>query len=218
MDLQSKTDHMYVKPFTHIVRYNLLNEQELVLEEVSMFRKKSMTSYAIIVLLVAVLILPGNAIAQTKDNKFTNKEQVERKPVPQQRQIKNHVKPQEGLSSALELSKKIVALEKELSRTKTELFANQEDGDEMYNKINMLTTRMKGLQAVVNKKHTELVELKDAYEKYNDVITCYRTALSAWDNQLRTRVLTGPDRIMIDTKLHSAISKCPLIQVDSRSR
>ena len=119
--------------------------------------------------------------------------------------------PQVGLSSSLELSKKISELEGELSHTKTALFAKQKDGDKMYNEINMLTTRMKGLQAVVNKKHTELVALKDAYEAYTDVITCYRTALSAWDDQLRARARTGPERITIGTELRSAISKCPSI-------
>ena len=56
--------------------------------------------------------------------------------------------------------------------------------------------------------------LKDAHEKYNDVITCYRTALSAWDNQLRKPARTGLDHIIIGTELRSAISKCPSIQVD----
>jgi hypothetical protein len=183
-----------------------------------MLQKNSMTSYAIIVVLAAVLVLPVNAIAQTKDNKFTNKEQVKRKSVPQQIQIKNAVKPQEGLSSSLELSKKVAALEAELSLRKTELFANQQKGDEMYNKITMLTTSMKGLQAVVNKKNTALVVLKHAYEKYNDVITCYRKALIAWDNQLRARARTGQDRIIIGTELRSAISKCPSIQADAGLR
>lgn len=176
-----------------------------------MLQKNSMTSNAIIVVLAAVLVLPINAIAQTKDNEFTNKEQLERKLVPQQIQIKKTVKPQEGLSSSLELSKKVAALEAELSLRKNELLANQQYGDEMYNKINMLTANMKDLQAVVNKKNTELDVLKDAYEKYNDVITCYRTALSAWDNQLRARTRTGSDRITIGTELHIAISKCPAI-------
>jgi chromosome segregation ATPase len=165
-----------------------------------MLRKNSMTSYAIIVLLASFLISPVNTIAQTNDNKFASKVQIEKKPVPQK-----------GLSSSLELSKKIAALEEELSRTKTALFAKQQAGNEMYNEINMLTTSMKGLQAVVNKKHTELVALKNAYETYNDVITCYRTALSAWDNQLRARARTGPDLITIGTELRSAISKCPSI-------
>jgi chromosome segregation ATPase len=159
-----------------------------------------MTSYAIIVLLASFLISPVNTIAQTNDNKFASKVQIEKIPVPQK-----------GLSSSLELSKKIAALEEELSRTKTALFAKQQAGNEMYNEINILTTSMKGLQAVVNKKHTELVALKDAYETYNDVITCYRTALSAWDNQLRARARTGPDLITIGTELRSAISKCPSI-------
>ena len=176
-----------------------------------MLRKNSMTSYAIIVLLAAVLISPVNTIAQTKDNKFTSKEQIEKQPVSQKIQIKKIVKPQEGLLSSLELSKEIAALKGELSRIKTALFAKQQDGNKMYNEINMLTTSMKGLQAVVNKKHTEFVALKDAYETYNDVIICYRTALSAWDNQLRARARTGPDLITIGTELRSAISKCPSI-------
>ena len=94
------------------------------------------------------------------------------------------------------------------------LFAEQQDGDKFYTKIKMLTTCMKNLQAVVNEKNTELVMLKEAHGKYNDVISCYRTALSAWDNQLRTRARTGPDHIIIGTELRSAISKCPSIQAD----
>jgi chromosome segregation ATPase len=176
-----------------------------------MLLNKRITSYAIIILLAAVLILSVNAIAQTKDNKLTNKKQVENKSVPQTKHLQKSVKPQEGLSSSLELSKKISKLEGELSRTKVTLFAEQQEGDELYNKIKMLTTSMKNLQAVVNQKNTELVMLKDAHEKYNDVITCYRAALSAWDNQLRTLARTGPDRIIIGTELRSAISKCPSI-------
>ncbi|MGY8761453.1 MAG: hypothetical protein ACKVK9_10075, partial [Nitrospinaceae bacterium] len=64
-----------------------------------MLLNKRITSYAIIILLAAVLILSVNAIAQTKDNKFTKKNQVVKKPLPQV-----------GLSSSLELSKKISEL------------------------------------------------------------------------------------------------------------
>ena len=176
-----------------------------------MLLNKRITSYAIIILLAAVLILSVNAIAQTKDNKFTNKNQVEKKPVPQKKQLKKNVKPQVGLSSSLELSKKISELKGELSRTKITLYVEQQEGDELNNKIRMLTTSIKNLQALVNQKNTELVMLKDAHEKYNDVITCYRTALSAWDNQLRSRARTRPDHIIIGTELRVAISKCPSI-------
>jgi chromosome segregation ATPase len=174
-----------------------------------MLLKKSLTLYAIIILLSAVLILSVNAIAQTKDNKLTNKKQVENKSVPQIKHLKKNVKPQEGLSSSLELSKKIAALEGELSLTKTTLFAEQKNGGELYKKIRMLTTSMKNLQAAVNEKNTELVMLKEVHRKYNDVISCYRTALSAWDSQLRTLARTGQDHIIIGTELRSAISKCP---------
>ena len=115
-----------------------------------MLLKKILTSYAIIIFLASVLILSVNAIAQTKDTKLINQKQVEKKPVPQKKYLKNNVKPQKGLSSSLELSKKISELEGELSRTKITLFAKQQDGDELYKKIRMLTTSMKNLQAVVN--------------------------------------------------------------------
>ena len=176
-----------------------------------MLLNKRITSYAIIILLAAVLILSVNAIAQTNDNKLTNKNQVEKKPVLQKKQLKQNVKPQEGLLRSLELSKKISELEGELSRTKITLVSERQDKDKLYNKITMLTTSMKNLQVVVNQKNTELVMLKEAHEKYNDVITCYRAALSAWDNQLRTRARTGQDHIIIGTELRSAISKCPSI-------
>ena len=176
-----------------------------------MLLNKRITSYAIIILLAAVLILSVNAIAQTKDNKFINQKQVEKKPVPQKKHLKNNVKPQKRLSSSLDLSKKISELEGELSRTKITLFAEQQDGDELFNKIRILTSSMKNLQAVVNEKNTELVVLKDAHETYKDVITCYKTALSAWDNLLNARARTGPDRITIATELRNAISKCPSI-------
>jgi transglutaminase/protease-like cytokinesis protein 3 len=176
-----------------------------------MLLKKSFKLYSIIILLAAVLILSVNAIAQTKVNKLTNKKQVEKKPIPQKKHLKQNAKLQEGLSSSLELSNKISELEGELSRTKTTLFAEQQESDELYNKVRMLTTSLKNLQAVVNQKNTELVMLKDAHEKYTDVITCYRTALSAWDNQLRTPARTGPDHIILGTELRSAISMCPSI-------
>jgi len=176
-----------------------------------MLRKKSITSYAIIVMLAAVFILSVNAIAQTKDNKFTSKESGDKKPILQKKQIKKTVKRQEGLSSSLELSRKIAELEGELTRTKTASLAKQQDEDKLHNKIRMLTESIKGIQAVVIEKNTELVALKDAHEKYNDVITCYRTGLSAWDNQLRIRALTGQDRLTISTELRSVISRCPSI-------
>jgi septal ring factor EnvC (AmiA/AmiB activator) len=154
--------------------------------------------YVIIVVLAAVFIFTVNATAQTNDDEYTSEEQGEKKPIPQ-----------EGLQSSLELSNKIAELEGGLSRTKTELFAEQQAGDELHNEIRMLTERIKGLQAVVIEKNTQLVSLKDAHEKYNDVITCYRAGLSAWDNQLGLRLLTAEDRLTISTQLRSVISRCP---------
>ena len=176
-----------------------------------MLRKNSIMSYAIIVMLAAVFILSVNAIAQTKDNKFTSKESGEKKPILQKKQIKKTVKRLEGLSSSLELSRKIAELEGELTRTKTASLAKQQDEDELHNKIRMLTESIKGVKAVVIEKNTELVALKDAHGKYNDVITCYRTVLSAWDNQLHIRALTEQDRLTISTELRNVISRCPSI-------
>jgi hypothetical protein len=81
----------------------------------------------------------------------------------------------------------------------------------LHNKIKVLTEKIKNLQTVVNQKNTKLVALKDTRDQYNNVITCYRTGLSAWDNQLRVRALTEQDRLIISTELRSVISKCPSI-------
>jgi hypothetical protein len=193
---------------THTVCYNLLNEQE---EEDSMLRKRNITPYAIIMVLTALLISPVNAIAQTKNNKLTSKEQGEQKLIPQKIQTKKNVKPQVGLSSSVELTNKIAILEVELLQTKTALLAEQQNGDKMYKEIKALTTTIKDLQDIVNENKTKLVSLKDVREKYNDVITCYRKGLSAWDKQLHTKKLTGQDRLTISTELRSVIRKCPSI-------
>ena len=112
-----------------------------------MLLNKRITSYAIIIFLAAVLILSVNAIAQTKDNKFTNKNQVEKKTVPQKKQIKKNVKPQVGLSSSLELSKKIP---KSVSRTLT-----KEEKHKRRRLKNCISARKALLK---KKKYTEILE------------------------------------------------------------
>ena len=173
-----------------------------------MLRKNSIMSYVIIVVLAAVFIFTVNATAQTNDDEYTSEEQYE---YTSEEQGEKKPIPQEGLQSSLELSNKIAELERELSNTKTALLVEQQGGDELHNKIKVLTENIKNLQAVVNQKNTKLVALKDTHDQYNDVITCYRTGLSAWDNQLRVRALTGQDRLIISTELRSVISKCPSI-------
>ena len=61
------------------------------------------------------------------------------------------------MQSSLELSNKIAELEGKLSNTKTALLVEQQGGDELHNKIKVLTEKIKNLQTVVNQKNTKLV-------------------------------------------------------------
>jgi hypothetical protein len=195
-------------------------------------RKYNIKLGVIIVILAAVLILPFNSIAQNKNNKLMSKAQSEKKPPLQKKQIGKTIKPSGQLSVSTVLSKKIVVLEGELSRIKTALSQAAKAGGEKDKYINKLTLDIKGLQgllvdktseivfldeevkgfqALVNEKDSESVELKHEYEKNNNVITCYRTALTEWDKNLRRRVLTEQDRLTISTELRRSISGCPPI-------
>ena len=142
------------------------------------------------------------------------------------------VPPKQKLSVSAVLAKKIATLEGELSRTKTALLTTGNAGIAKDKTINMFTASMqslqgavsekdtqlatlyeeiKGLQGVASQRDTALVTLQDIHKQNKEVITCYRKALSAWDNQLRGQGLTEQDRLTISTILHSAISKCPPI-------
>ena len=113
-------------------------------------------------------------------------------------------------------SKKILALEKVLSLTKAAQLLEAAELVELQDDI-------KTLETLVSERDTELYTLKDEYKKstkaklYNEisilegVITCYREAIIAWDNMLRSLDLTEQDRLTISTELRSNISSCPSI-------
>mgnify|MGYP006435403171 CR=1 FL=1 len=195
-----------------------------------MLKKYNIKSYTIVVVLVFVLILPVNAIAQVNAPPQVNTV-PQRSAAPQV----NTVPPKKKLSVSAVLAKKIATLEGELSRTKTALFTAGNAGLEKDKKINMFTASIQSLQGAVSEKNIELAglyeeikglqvtasersaeldTLKDGHKKHKDVITCYKKALNEWDNHLRKRVLSEQDRLSISTVLHAAIRECPPTQAD----
>ena len=195
-----------------------------------MLKKYNIKSYTIVVVLVFVLILPVNAIAQVNAAPQVNTV-PQRSAAPQV----NTVPPKKKLSVSAVLAKKIATLEGELSRTKTALFTAGNAGLEKDKKINMFTAsiqslqgavsekdielarlykEIKGLQGAASERSAELDTLKDGHKKHKDVITCYKKALNEWDNHLRKRVLSEQDRLSISTVLHAAIRECPPTQAD----
>ena len=209
-----------------------------------MLKKYNIKSYTIVVVLVFVLILPVNAIAQVNAAPQVNTV-PQRSAAPQVNTVPqrsaapqvNTVPPKKKLSVSAVLAKKIATLEGELSRTKTALFTAGNAGLEKDKKINMFTAsiqslqgavseknielaglydEIKGLQGAASERKTELVILKDGHKKYKDVITCYKKALNEWDNHLRKRVLSKQDRLSISTILHAAIRDCPPTQAHAK--
>ena len=195
-----------------------------------MLKKYNIKPYTIVVVLVFVLILPVNAIAQVNAAPQVNTV-PQRSAAPQV----NTVPPKKKLSVSAVLAKKIATLEGELSRTKTALFTAGNAGLEKDKKINMFTAsiqslqgavsekdielarlykEIKGLQGAASERSAELDTLKDGHKKHKDVITCYKKALNEWDNHLRKRVLSEQDRLSISTVLHAAIRECPPTQAD----
>ena len=207
-----------------------------------MLKKYNIKSYTIVVVLVFVLILPVNAIAQVNAAPQVNTvpqrsiaPQVNTVPQRSAAPQVNTVPPKKKLSVSAVLAKKIATLEGELSRTKTALFTAGNAGLEKDKKINMFTASIQSLQGAVSEKNIELAglyeeikglqvtasersaelgTLKDGHKKHKDVITCYKKALNEWDNHLRKRVLSEQDRLSISTVLHAAIRECPPTQAD----
>jgi hypothetical protein len=203
-----------------------------------MLKKHNIKSYAFVFVLSLVIIFPANAIAQ--GNVVPQRNVVpQANAVPQRNVVPqaSAVPPKQKLSVSAVLAKKIATLEGELSRTKTAFLTALNSGVEKDKKISTLTTSMqglqgtlsqkdtelaalnegiKGLQIVAAKRNTELVTLKDVHKKYKDVITCYKQALSEWDDHLRKRELSEQDRLSISTVLHAAIRECPPIQADAK--
>jgi hypothetical protein len=209
-----------------------------------MLHKYNIKSCVIILVLVALFIFPFNAIAQStaiaqpnaivkpNNNKPRGNDQSRKKPTLQKKRIEKAIKPEGQLPVSAVLSKKIVALEAELSRTKNALIQAGKAGGENEKYIRTLTSNVEVLQGLVSKKDAELVlldeeikalkalvsekasesaSLNDLYEKHNDVISCYRTALTIWDKSRLRRGLTGQDRLTISTQLRNTISGCPPI-------
>ena len=174
-----------------------------------MLQQYKITPYAIIVALAAVLIIPMKGNAQTKNNKFTSKGKNTKNPASKQKQIKKTIKSQSQLPNSTKFSTKIKALEKKLSLKKTELAEAKKteikkDGEisRLNEDINFLLDSLDGLDA-------ELKVQVGAYEKYKELITCYRTALFTWHDLNRRQGLTEQDHLVIRVELRRSLFSCP---------
>lgn len=247
-----------------------------------MLKKYRISSYAIIIGIALFLLSPVIGCTQNEGNALTSNEKTQKKPALKKNQITKTVKFQDQLSISAKFSEKIVSLNKELSRTKTDLIKARiarVQKDKQISKmskdikslqtvknslakaikaqaakdkqINGLNISIKSLQAVVKKKDTELVALNkkikslqtgvnerdsellaldeefvaldteivaldaelvsltDTYEKYKNAITCYRKALSAWDDLHRQEGLTEQNLLTIAVELRHDIGNCP---------
>ena len=152
-------------------------------------QQHKITSFINIFMLGAVLILPVNVIAQSKSNTIISKKKSEKGSVLKNSSIKNNGILQEQLSKAAEIYKKIPVLKKMLLSAKTALFDEgkarlksaknivtlAENIKNIKSKlvkrdaqIVMLQDKIKGLQALVGKTNTGLVEPKVSNKQTNE--------------------------------------------------
>jgi len=171
----------------------------------------------------------------------------QRNAVPQASAVpqNNTVPPKKKLSITAVLATKVAKLEGQLSSTKTAFITALNSGVEKDKKISILTATgvekdkkisiltatgvekdtklaslyedIKGLQGLASERDKKFASLKDAHKKYKDVISCYKKALSTWDNHLREDGLLEQHRISISTVLHASLRECPPTEVDPKS-
>ena len=157
----------------------------------------------------------------------------QRNAVPQASAVpkNNTVPPKKKLSITAVLATKVAKLEGQLSSTKTAFITALNSGVEKDKKISILTATgvekdtklaslyedIKGLQGLASERDKKFASLKDAHKKYKDVISCYKKALSTWDNHLREDGLLEQHRISISTVLHASLRECPPTEIDPKS-
>ena len=171
-------------------------------------KKYTIKLYTIIIVLVAALTLSTKGNAQT-NNKLKSKGPSIKNPTSQQKQIKKTIKPQRQLSNSAKFSTKIKALEKESLLAKTELAEAKKNGAKKDGEISKLDEEINFLQDSLDDLDAELAVNVGAYEKYKELITCYRTALFTWHDLNRRQGLTEQDHLVIRVKLRRSLFSCP---------
>ena len=112
-------------------------------------------------------------------------------------------------SNSTKLSTKIKALEKESLLAKTELAEEKKTGAKKGGEINKLDEKIKFLQDSLDDLDEELDVKVGAYEKYQELINCYRTALFSWDDLNHRQGLTEQDHLLIRDELRGSLFSCP---------
>ena len=164
--------------------------------------------FTIIIVLTVTLILHTKVNAQT-NNKLKSKGPSINNLTSQQKKIKKTIKPQRQLSNSTKLSTKIKALEKESLLAKTELAEEKKTGAKKGGEINKLDEKIKFLQDSLDDLDEELDVKVGAYEKYQELINCYRTALFSWDDLNHRQGLTEQDHLLIRDELRGSLFSCP---------
>jgi hypothetical protein len=142
-------------------------------------RQHKITCFITIFVLVAVLILPVNLIAQSKSNTITNKKQSEKESVLKNSSIKNNSILQEQLSKSAEIYKKIPVLKKMLLSAKTALFDEQKARLKSAKNIVMLAANIKSIKSKLVQRDTQLVLLQDKVKGLQALVGKTNTGLIA---------------------------------------
>ena len=177
-------------------------------------KKYTIKLCTIIIVLVAALTLSTKGNTQT-NNKLKSKGARIKNPTSQQKQIKKTIKPQRQLSNSAKFSTKIKALEKKLSLTKTELAEVKKTDVKKDGEISKLNEDINFLLDSLDDLDAELKVQVGAYEKYKELITCYRTALINWDDLHRRQGLTEQDHFVIRIELRRSLFSCPPMSADN---
>ena len=112
-------------------------------------------------------------------------------------------------SNSTKFSTKIKALEKESLLAKTELAEAKKNGAKKDGEISKLDEEINFLQDSLDDLGAELAVNVSAYEKYKELITCYRTALFTWHDLNRRQGLTEQDHLVIRVELRRSLFSCP---------
>ena len=73
----------------------------------------------------------------------------------------------------------------------------------------LLDEEINFLQDSLDDLDAELAVNVGAYEKYKELITCYRTALFTWHDLNRRQGLTEQDHLVIRVELRRSLFSCP---------
>ena len=180
-----------------------------------MFKRYDTKSCEIIIILIAVLILPvqgiAQGIAQTKNNKIPSNTPNIKSPTLKQKQTIKTMTPRGQLPNAKKPPLTAKDLERKLLVANTGLAnANkavaQKDGE-----ISKLNQDMNNLLDELDDLDKNLIFQEDTSKNYKKLINCYKAALFTWHDMNSKKGLTKHDHLVINVELRDSLFKCPPI-------